>query len=414
MIDYSNTKILLLGVGEFLDKKIRPIPNVKANINHLNDLFSNPDVFGNVNSDNITALVNGTQKEIIRSIITVTKKATKKDTLIIYYAGHGIICKEDFELYLPAKDSYEEYIDNEGISIKKFKNYVKQSSAGRKVIIMDCCFSGRIHGTMSSDEITSQISSKILPVIQGTYIMTSSSPDKPSLYSTENPEMPTYFTNKLIEVVSSGLDNNKSYYEIGEVFNEVKREFDKESNLPIPQQSSFNEAEKIPFGNNLREVNLRELMRQNRQLKIENQRLKKENISVKAKITEIDNSSLINNLKSQIQKLQNENTKLKIDYEGIKKKQQNTLRTTNEKVDRNTIYKPDTGSTSNYKITIPLTVFGIGFIENLVITHLANEAWGGRCRYGFPENLECTWFLWTLYIVICIIISRKLIQDKKN
>ena len=154
MIDYQNTKILLLGVGEFLDKKIRPIPNITSNLTQLKDLFENESIYKNLNSANIFSVLNGTQKEISRAIINITKNTTKKDTLIIYYAGHGIISKDDFELYLPAKDTFEEYIENEGISIKKFKNYIRRSLASRKVIIMDCCFSGRIHGTMSSDEIS--------------------------------------------------------------------------------------------------------------------------------------------------------------------------------------------------------------------------------------------------------------------
>ena len=137
--------------------------------------------------------------------------------------------------------------------------------------------------------------------------MTSSSPDKPSLYSIENPNIPTFFTDKLIDVISSGLDNNKSYYEVGEIFEEVKKEFEKTPNMPIPQQSSFNEAEKIPVGNNLREFSLREVLKKNRELNLELKTLELELKTIKEKF-ELEKSLSQNiKLKNSDEKSRNSN-----------------------------------------------------------------------------------------------------------
>ncbi len=295
MFSYNDFKVLCVGVSTYQDETITNIPNVESNLSALSELFNDSNLFPEFKESNLVISLNQSQKEVTRHIIDITSSAKSSDILILYFAGHGIISSDDFELYLPVHDSLEKYISSEGINTKFIKSAISKSDAKRKVLLMDCCYSGKVHGTMNVDGVKSELRSKILPVVDGTYIMTSSSPDKPSLYSADDNSIPTFFTNKIIDVISTGVDNNKPYYEIGEIFNEVKSEFEKIGSLPIPQQSSFNEAEKIPFGNNLRETSIKQLLKENRDLKIivKDQKTALTNLEGLVTNKEINNSEVI-------------------------------------------------------------------------------------------------------------------------
>jgi hypothetical protein len=62
------------------------------------------------------------------------------DTLLFYFSGHGAI-EDGNELYLVLKATDPEDILETAFRIEALAKYVKNSSARRKLVILDCCFS---------------------------------------------------------------------------------------------------------------------------------------------------------------------------------------------------------------------------------------------------------------------------------
>jgi outer membrane protein assembly factor BamD (BamD/ComL family) len=250
-INHKNTMVLLIGASDFPeDPTITPIPNVKANIVHFKDILINPEIIG-VPEANIMISLNETRSQIERKLLDLSKQTnSKKYTLLVYYSGHGILSSEDYELYLTTYQTSKKYLETDAVNINDFKRDIKRSAAGRKIVFLDCCHSGAIIGAMSSKESTIQAE---LTGFEGTYVMTSAAEDTPSLFPVENPDRPTYFTGKLLEVLNEGLESESEYCSLREIYHQIETDLTR-AGLPRPQQSNINTADQIFFSRNKKYV----------------------------------------------------------------------------------------------------------------------------------------------------------------
>ncbi len=247
-IDTEKTKVLLIGVSEYIDDNhISNIPNIKQNIKLFKEVLLDKDIMG-IPKENITVSLNDSKKIIERKLIKVSREAENENyTLLVYYSGHGILSSENFKLYLTSKESSKAYLESDSINIDRFRRIIANSRAASKIVILDACHSGQIHNAMNNFE--SAISSE-LKKFEGTYIMTSASEDNPSLFPHNDTKRATYFTDKMINIFKSGIENNKPYISMREIFNEIYNCFNKQSGLPLPQQSIFKDADSILISKN--------------------------------------------------------------------------------------------------------------------------------------------------------------------
>lgn len=248
-IDHSHTMVLLIGASHFPDDAgITPIPNVEANIARLQGVLADPTYVG-IPATNIVVSLNEDRRTIEKKLRDMADRTRhKKFTLLVYYSGHGILSAEDYKLYLTTYCTSRKDLEIDGINIEQFKNYIRKSVAGRKIVIMDCCHSGAIIGAMN--DYTSTIRAS-LKGFEGTYVMTSAAEDTPSLFPAESATLPTYFTGKLLDIVQEGLDTEQEYCSLRDIFNKIDVDF-RDTQLPRPQQSNSNNADELYFSKNLK------------------------------------------------------------------------------------------------------------------------------------------------------------------
>ena len=89
--------------------------------------------------DAATAENRATYTNIKRRIKQVCDFATPKDSLVIYFAGHGTSI--DGEGFLVPQDGDEKDKEN-SISVAKLQQQMQNSKAGRKLLVLDACHSG--------------------------------------------------------------------------------------------------------------------------------------------------------------------------------------------------------------------------------------------------------------------------------
>jgi hypothetical protein len=65
---------------------------------------------------------------------------TPDDTLLFYFSGHGDLQDGDAVLCVGATDPNDMF--ETSVQIKQLANYVRQSESLRKIVLLDCCFSG--------------------------------------------------------------------------------------------------------------------------------------------------------------------------------------------------------------------------------------------------------------------------------
>ncbi|MEO6000938.1 MAG: caspase family protein [Chitinophagaceae bacterium] len=244
-VDHANTKVLLIGVSEFpYDPSISTIPNVLANVNKLKQILSDPELVG-IPPSNIILSLNEDKISIERKLRNIAISTNDKDsTLLVYYTGHGILNPADFEMYFTTHHTSRKDIDIDGLSPESFRKHIGRSKAARKIIILDCCHSGAFidnKGTMGDMPSAIQVS---LNNFEGTYVMTSAAEDEPALFPEHQPEEPTYFTGKLIDILQNGIDNDHRFSSLRDIFDKIDRDF-QDADLPRPQQSNFNNADQM-------------------------------------------------------------------------------------------------------------------------------------------------------------------------
>lgn len=247
-VNHSETRVLLVGTSTYPnDKSIKAIPNVEVNLSMLKKTLTNTDLVG-IPEENIVLSLNEDNKQIQKKLIDLIKSTKSKlSTLMVYYSGHGIMSANDYELYLTTAQTSTDYLEIEGINIESFKKYIRQSYAGRKILILDCCHSGHIIGSMG--DMSSKIQSEIAG-FEGTYVMTSAAEDEPSIFPVDEPDKPTHFTGKLIEVIEQGTENEEQEYSsLRDIFRTIESDFSKKG-LPRPQQSNVNSADQLFFAKN--------------------------------------------------------------------------------------------------------------------------------------------------------------------
>jgi hypothetical protein len=233
-IEPNTTQAILIGASEFDDEELLPLPAVKNNISELERLLAEPKVIG-IPRENTTSIVNALSgDDISRKINDIVTKAL--DTLIIYYAGHGVMGLHQ-KLYLATKNTHRSKPEFSGaLPFSKIRDIVRQEAKAKKIIIiLDCCFSG-----LAIEEFRPKGRKQV-------YIITAT-------HSTEDAVAPqgaiyTAFTNELVSLLDKGIDNGKNTLTLGEIYGYLKNKLVSQK-FPEPQSASVKEAEQLVIASN--------------------------------------------------------------------------------------------------------------------------------------------------------------------
>jgi hypothetical protein len=213
--DINFSRVILLGSSEFLDEKLPSLPSVKNNIFELKRLIEDSGVIG-IPSRNICTLLDQEHASVVATQVALQAREAF-DTLFIYYAGHGQISRSG-ELLLTVKGTNTDALEASTIYFRVISDIVLNSPATKKIIVIDSCFSGRAINFMGVVEGLVKANT-----IEGTYLITSvPRNDLAQAFDTE--KIYTAFTSKLIRAIRDGINNNKSYITINEIYNFVRGE----------------------------------------------------------------------------------------------------------------------------------------------------------------------------------------------
>ena len=136
---------LLIGVNGYkpaigrLMYSISDAKNMKQVLDSRNDGFKTTK--STLLSDDQSSKLPPTKVNIIENVSRICKAAKSKDTILIYFSGHGAIGEEK-ECYLLPLDASLVSIEQTAIPWHWFRDQLDKSRAKNKVIIIDACHSG--------------------------------------------------------------------------------------------------------------------------------------------------------------------------------------------------------------------------------------------------------------------------------
>ena len=149
---------MLVGTSSY--SHLDDLPAVQANVPALRALLCGPDA--PFRTENCAALVDpATTVEVSKAVQKAAREAT--DTLLIYYAGHGLLDdKGDLHLAVPQSDNASVY--DTAVPYDWIRRPIESTGAARRIVILDCCYGARAFGVQSESVID-------LAEVDGTYVM---------------------------------------------------------------------------------------------------------------------------------------------------------------------------------------------------------------------------------------------------
>lgn len=242
--DPSASRAVLIGCGSYQD--LEPLPSVMNNLLRLQELLTSPDLWGLPASHCRLLSDPSSPAQVLDAVHEAALSAG--ETLLVYYAGHGLLDQRTDELYLSLPESNADRLYT-GVRFEDLRReLVDVASAAAKVMILDCCYSGRamIGGMEPSMEMADQAR------IEGTYLMTASAENARAQAPVG--EDFTAFTGELVNVLGQGLTDAPDYLSVETIYWHVRKEL-VAKRRPVPQQRAGNDGGMIVLARNRRALN---------------------------------------------------------------------------------------------------------------------------------------------------------------
>jgi hypothetical protein len=149
---------LLIAVENYnQDKKFKKVGYASKDAKDLLDAF----LTLGYDKDDFHCLIdqNATYNSIISEIKHLSRRATKDDRIIVFFAGHGVYVNSENRI-LPV-DAYAENLMETSLPIEIILGYLKKSDSRKNLLFLDCCHSGfepgKIERDISSDFSVDQL-----------------------------------------------------------------------------------------------------------------------------------------------------------------------------------------------------------------------------------------------------------------
>lgn len=233
----SRKHALLVGTASYADVAFPALPSVRADVHYLSQVLEMPTVGGY----EACVRVEGSSKAAIRQSVERFLSEREPDELVVLYlSGHGAYDREGGQLYYVTTDTEADRIQQTALEASFVTDQLEKCAARRKVLLLDCCFSGSaVQGFRSKGAPQSATA----PVVEagGVHVITASQHWEQAF--TTDVDQPSQFTRAIVEGLHSGqadLDGD-GQVSANDLFRHISRDLQKapDARRQTPTQSSL-------------------------------------------------------------------------------------------------------------------------------------------------------------------------------
>ncbi|MCD4664425.1 MAG: caspase family protein [Bacteroidales bacterium] len=194
-IDPKSTKVILIGVSEFQDKSFINAPPIRNNVAKLNELLQDEKIIGILQKNILILDKNETHSEIYKKIKEFLEQDFT-DTVIFYFAGHGYKT-DNGKFFFVTNNTIKSFITGTALPWDKIKMLCEEGSGiQQRFYIIDACHSGA--AALGDDD-------EELELEDGSALIAAAKADSKSYFQAT--DQYTYFTDALINILESGIQN---------------------------------------------------------------------------------------------------------------------------------------------------------------------------------------------------------------
>ncbi|NYV78744.1 caspase domain-containing protein, partial [Streptomyces sp. UH6] len=222
----ERSRAVLIGVSRY--RHLHDLPAVAQNVPDLARALTGPLGWRLPPANCRTVTEPATPVEMLGPV--EEEAAGAEDTLLVYFAGHGLVdARGDLFLGLPGstKAPYT------GVPYQLLRDVLLEAPARRRVVVLDCCFSGRALGLMG----TADVSLAAQADIEGSYLLAAA--DETHHAKAPVGERHTAFTGALLRLLTDGIPGGPEELDLNDAYRHLSAVC-RAAGLPAPQKRDRN------------------------------------------------------------------------------------------------------------------------------------------------------------------------------
>jgi Caspase domain len=236
----SHSQAILIGTSSYQDPGFTALPAVRNSLREMQRVLADPHLCGWPTAQ-ISVLEDPTDtRKVVQKLRQLSRDT--RDVLLIYYVGHGILLPRS-HLCLILSDTTAQDPDITGLEYNRIREAILDSPARTKVVILDCCYSGRIIQSLSATGIADCTDTN------GTYTLTASDLAAHVVEYSQQQARPTSFTGELLDLIRTGIPGGPPFLTFGLLYPHLRNRL-LARNLPAPNQRGTDNASYFAFSRN--------------------------------------------------------------------------------------------------------------------------------------------------------------------
>jgi hypothetical protein len=239
LADPFRSRAVLIGVSDY--QHLTPLPAVTNNLADLARFLRDPGTWG-LPPENCVVVANPSHSHSVLEPLH-NAAGSAGDVLFVYFAGHGLLNDEsELCLALPEASQSRQHCTVRFADIRREIVYTAQRCLA-KVVILDCCYSGRaMSGYMSDDDrLVNQAA------VEGTFLMTATA--ETTLALAPIGARYTAFTGSLLDTIRNGVPAGPTLLDMETLFSHTEEDL-RASGRPIPRRRSRDNGSDIAIVRN--------------------------------------------------------------------------------------------------------------------------------------------------------------------
>jgi peptide/nickel transport system substrate-binding protein len=224
------SRAVLVGSADY--QTLPALPPVRHNLPALASALGASDVWGLPEHNCLVVENPQSVADLLDPVVEAAGQAT--DTLLFYYAGHGLVDPRRSELHLAVAGSDPQRMYT-AVSYGHVRDALLDSRASRRIVILDCCYSGRALGQMGDSvaAVVNEVSA------EGTYVLAAAAENKVAL-APPGAQF-TAFTGELLDIMTRGIPGKGPLLDLDSIYMHLHAAA-RGKGFPLPQKRDRNTA----------------------------------------------------------------------------------------------------------------------------------------------------------------------------
>jgi len=241
LADPASSRVVLVGGTRYTN--LPPLPTVANNLTGLANLVTDPALWG-LPPEHCTAVRDPATPQAIDAAVRDAATAVRPDgMLLFYFAGHGMIDPRTGTLHLAVTGTDRNSVHSTAVPFEWIRRWFLDAPAGARVVILDCCYSGRATDGMGEPAaLADQIE------IDRTCVLVAAPANRTALAPPDEPF--TAFTGVLLDMMRHGVPGGPALLDLTTLYRQAVTT-QRARNRPLPQMRARNGGEQIPLVRNV-------------------------------------------------------------------------------------------------------------------------------------------------------------------